>query len=217
MKKERINNVNLRRLIALKCGKIDFEDVSDEEIEKISEITILGKKLNGEPTGITLDCLKLMNNIADLKLSDFILTPEDMDVLKQLEKLRSLQLSSCNLEEITEMSLPHGVSDFRITNCGKIKFKKYPEVSSIDISGSEIDMNSIDLDKVLDITILDSRIKNAKELTKFPAIRSVTIDGSILINKEGTIVDDIEVGENTVYTHLAQLETYDSRLLDREV
>jgi hypothetical protein len=48
MKKEEIKNHELERLIAMKANKLDFEEVTDEDIENIDNITLNRCLINGK-------------------------------------------------------------------------------------------------------------------------------------------------------------------------
>lgn len=210
MKKEKINNIQLQRLVALKCNKLDFEDVTDDDLYKIQEITIQGKLINGRMSGIDLESIQIFPNLIRLAISDFEIKRQFIQDLVQLKKLKILEFIRCSFEEVDFGQIEENVSDIRFTGCKSLNFR-YPKIKSINITGSEIDFEKIDFSTVEYINIIESNIKNVCDLTQFSNITRVNLDASILIGKGGEILQDIKVPEGTQYTHALEIRAMDPR------
>ena len=144
MKKELINNTHLQRLIALKSNKFDYEEVTDEDIDNIEELSIHGKLINGLASGIDLKgCIGLFTNLSSLSISDFILVPEVLDELKKLEKLTKLEVIGCEFDGIDFNELFKHMQ-IRFVGCRELPFEIRSQ-KIIDIQGCEVDFKKIDL------------------------------------------------------------------------
>ena len=210
MKKEKINNLNLQRLIALKCNKLDFKDVTDEDLEKIQEITLHGKLINGKMSGIDLESIQLFPNLITLGISDFTLTQGFIRYISELSKLKSIEIISCFFEEIDFSTVEENLSDIRFIGCRNLPFK-YPKQKSIIITGSEIDFNNIDFSGAENVEIIESNIKNAYDLIDFTNLVSINLDGSKLFDKHGEILEDIKVPKGAQYSHALEIKAVDPR------
>lgn len=210
MIKEKINNTELQRLIALKCNKLDFEEVSDEDIEKIDEISLKGKLINGRMSGIDLDTVQLFPNLVSLSISDLEVTQQFIEDISKLKQLKKLEIVGCPFGEVDFNILEQENINIQFIGCEALPFK-YPKVKDINVRGSNLDFESIDFSNVENINITESRINNAYDLLDYKNLKKVNIDASALINKQGEPIDDIKVPEETQYSHVAEIVIADER------
>lgn len=210
MLKEKINNTELQRLIALKCDKLDFEEVSDEEIEKIDEISLRGKLINGRMSGIDLDTVQLFPNLVSLTISDLEVTQQFVEDISKLKQLRRLEIVGCPFGEVDFNILEQENIDIQFIGCEALPFK-YPKVKNINVRGSNLDFESIDFSNVENVNVIESKIDNVYDLSDFKNLKKVNIDASVLTNKQGEPVNDIKVSEETQYSHVAKIMLTDER------
>lgn len=216
MYKEKINNVELQRLVALKCDKLDFADVTDEDIKKISNITLRGILINGNPSGIDLDCVESFPGLEKLSIYDYAITQDLINTLTELKQVKILEFGNCSFEDIDFENIQEKLSRIRFTGCESLP-AKYPKTKKVQVAGSKIDFSSIDFKQVEDVAILESIVSNAHDLDEFSEIKSVNLDGSTLFNNEGNLISDIKVSENTVYTHALKLDISNGRDINYEI
>lgn len=203
MKKELINNTHFQRLIALKSNKLDYEDVTDEDIDNIEELSIHGKLINGLTSGIDLkSCIGFFTNLSSLSISDFILVPEVLEELKKLEKLRKLEVIGCEFDGVNFDELFERMQ-IRFVGCRELPFEIRNQ-RVIDIQGCEVDFRKIDLTESEAIQMLSCKIKNARNLDE-EHLTYANLNGSILTNEEGEVIPDITVPEGCRYSHLEDI------------
>lgn len=208
MRLEKITSQELKRLIALKSNKLSFDDVTEEDLDGITELVFNSKSFNGEDTGITLDMIALFPNLEDIRLIGFEVDKDVMEILAGQQGLKSVAFAKCKLNDVDFECLNGRLKRVGFTKCGKLDFK-YPEVPYVNVQGSEIDFNNIDFGKVKGIHILNSVIKNGRSLTDFKDIESVVLDGTkIFIDDE--LQEDIEVHKGTKYSHKNEVELVDT-------
>lgn len=210
MLKEKINNIELQRLIALKCNKLDFEEVSDEDIEKIDEISLRGKLINGRMSGIDLDTVQLLPNLVSLSISDLEVTQQFIEDISKLKQLKRLEIVGCPFGEVDFNILEQENIDIQFIGCEALPFK-YPKVKNINVRGSNLNFESIDFSDVENVNITESKINNAYDLVDFKNLKKVNIDASVLTNKQGEPINDIKVPEETQYSHVAEIVLTDER------
>ena len=208
MRKEKITSSELKRLIALKANKLSYEEVSEEDFDTITELVFNSTSFNGEKTDVSLEWIKLFPNIESIRIIGYEVDQTVIDELSNQMRLTSIEFSKCKMGEITFEGLNGRLKRVGFTGCGRLDFK-YPEVSYINVSGSEIDFDNIDFDKVKGIHILNSVVKNGRSLAEFKEIESVVLDGTkIFVGEEEQ--ENIEVSEMTKYSHEKKVEYIDT-------
>lgn len=203
------DNKELRKLVSLKLGKMPNEQISDDEFQKISEISLNSRLLNGQESGIGLDAISLFRNIKKLKLSNYKITQEAINAIASLECLEDLEIFGAEFDkDINWGNFGAAFKSLRFRNCLPINFA-YPSVSNIWLDQTDIDFSRIDLQSAKRITILNGKILNAHDLTDFPNIESVNLDGSTLIGKDEKQIEEISVNPQTKYTHEKMVKLFD--------
>lgn len=202
MEKEEIrNNKELKRIIALKIGKMPYDPISDEDFDMIEEIALNSRLINGKESGISLDAIALFRNLRKLKLSNYRITKEAIGTMASLAGLRELEIFGAEFEEgISFEALEQVLNSLKFYNCLEIGFQ-YPRVKDVWLNQTDIDFSKIDLQAARKIIIRNGHIRNIHDLTDFPNIETVNLDGSVLTTSNNEKVDDINVNSKTEYTH----------------
>ena len=195
MEKEEIrDNKELRRIIALKLGKMPYDELGAEDFEKIYEIALNARLINGRESGIRR-----------LKLSNYRITKEAISKVASLAGLIDLEIFGAEFEEgVTFEGLEHTLKSLRFYNCLQVDFK-YPRLEEVWLNQTDIDFSKIDLQTARSLVIRNGNVRNICDLTDFPNLERVDLDGSIL-TKGNEKVDDIKVSSKTKYTHKEEVE-----------
>ncbi len=206
MEKEEIrDNKELRRIIALKLGKMPYDELGAEDFEKIYEIALNARLINGRESGISLDAISLFPNLRRLKLSNYRITKEAISKVASLAGLIDLEIFGAEFEEgVTFEGLEHTLKSLRFYNCLQVDFK-YPRLEEVWLNQTDIDFSKIDLQTARSLVIRNGNVRNICDLTDFPNLERVDLDGSIL-TKGNEKVDDIKVSSKTKYTHKEEVE-----------
>ena len=192
MKKEEITSKELKQCICLKTGKLNFSEVTDEDIENITEIDLRGIKFNGEETDVILAELDAFPNLNGLLISHFDLKVEDIDAISRQDKLRVVQFSSCDFENIETINLPNlDVLGFvGWTDMGKLKM---PKSRVLRVIGSELNFDGVDVNNIEKLLIQNSLVNNFTSLDSKDNLIEVNLDGSTFYDKDGNLVKDVKV------------------------
>ena len=209
MKLEEIKSEDLKRLLAVKCCRLDFKDVTENDLEKIQEINLSGKRVDGSRSDIDLDVINMLPNLGVVGISNFHIDQHAIDMLLRLKRLSTLDFIDCDFDNI-EFSNVNMNLKLRIRGCSKIPFK-YPALREVDIIGSVVNFEDIDFSNAIGVTILESKVFNAKDLDDYINIERVRLDGSTLYDTEEKEIADIKTREKVEYSHKTTLELYDNR------
>ena len=147
MKKEEITSKELKQCICLKTGKLNFSEVTDEDIENITEIDLRGIKFNGEETDVILAELDAFPNLNGLLISHFDLKVEDIDAISRQDKLRVVQFSSCDFENIETINLPN-LDVLVFVGCTDMGKLKMPKSRVLRVIGSELNFDGVDVNNI---------------------------------------------------------------------
>lgn len=209
MKKEEIESNELKRLIALKAGKIDFEDVTDEELEQVRDIVLNAYLINGKKSDISLDAITLFPNLERLRIVNFEITDEVIEKLASLERLSSLEILGATFSDVDFSKLSKKLENINFTNCTSLPFK-YPEVRNVAVTRCGIDFKNINFGVAENILIQNSIANNAHNLDDYTNIKRINLDGTVLYDEQEKILEDILVAVNTQYSHEKETRYYDS-------
>lgn len=212
MQKKEINNHELERLIAMKSGKTSFSEVTEEDLNRIEDITLSAFLINGKRSDIDICDVRFLPNLKNLRISGFDFSQQDLDELVFLERLERLDFSDCKFSDISFEKLNGRLRHISFTGCEKLPFK-YPEVEDVVITGSELDFGIFDFLKIKSINIQDSIINNIHGLEEFENIRSVNLDGTQLYGSKQEKLDDIQVSSETSYSHKRERLIIDEELM----
>ena len=204
MRKEKISSAEFKRLVALKVNKLSYEDVTEDDFDRVSDLVFKATSFNGDKTDIDLGWISLFPNISRLRIIGFEINQDIIDMLSKQVNLTMLEFALCQIGEVSFKGLNGKLKSVGFTDCGSLNFK-YPEVSVVSVSKSEIDFNNIVFDKVKGIDILDSIIRNGHSLKMYPEIQRVELDGTKIYDQKGNEIQDIEVSDMTKYSHKKQV------------
>lgn len=210
MRLEKIKSKELKRQIALRIGKLNFEDVTEEDFDEISELTLNFKSINGKKTDINLNVLEFFPYLKKIRIIDFDINQEDICKINKLECVEVLEFSRCKFNKINFDVIEERLKKIDFSECGELAFK-YPKVKNILINMCEIDFEFVDLEAVQKIYVFDSVIKNLPDLSKYKDLEKVIFDGSKIIDANGKEIEDALISEHTEYSHKANVEKIDRK------
>ena len=210
MIKEKISNKELKRLIAFKSGKIDFEEVTEEDIMCIRDISLSSRLINGAESGIDLEVLKYFFSLERVRISNFEITDDVIQMLSELECLDTIEIVGCTFKDVDFTKLNGKLKRISFSKCEELPFK-YPDVRDIRVIKSNIDFTNIDFTNVQNVFIQSSTIRNAHSLDDFCEIKKVNLDGTKLYDENGEEIKDIQVAEKTGYSHEEDVMLLDVR------
>lgn len=209
--KEKINNFELQRLIAFKCNKLDFKDVTDDEIKQITELSLRGRLVNGKKSGIEVNDVILFSNLISLTISDMEINQECILNLLKLKDLKKIEIIGCIFDNVDFSILQEKDINICFIGCEELPFK-YPYQKEINVKGCKLDFNNIDFSTIEYLSVTESTIINAHNLDQYDNIKAVNIDASVLMDSKGKQVSDIKVSGNTQYSHFEKILQFDKRI-----
>ena len=196
MKKDSIISEELKKCICLRVGKLDFSEVTDEDIEKITEMDIRAVTFNGELTDVEIEDLAIFPNLTSLMISHFFVGESDVRTLSKLSKLKVIQFSDCDFEEIESLMTPE-YDILAFASCSGMEDLKMPKTRVLRMVGCEVDFLYINPKEIEKLYIQNSEIVNYSTLEYTPNLLEVNFDGSKVFDLDGNEVDEIKVSDAT--------------------
>lgn len=205
MRKEEITSKEMKQCICLRTGKLNFSEVTDEDIENITTMDLRGVKFNGEPTDVILSELEALPNLNALMISHFDLNVEDINNLSKLSKLKTIQFTACDFENITDIKL--GELDILVfVGCTDMGTLKMPKSRVLRVIGSEINFDGVNPGNIEKLLLQNTLVKNFTTLASNENLVEVNLDGSTIQDKDGKAVKDIEVAAGTFLSYEEEFE-----------
>lgn len=173
-------NNYLNKQIEYSFGK-KFEDMSDEEKRKITEITLFLKDFNGEQTGISIADLLSFPNLKKCLINGFSITDEDLKTLGSIESLRGIQFSKCDFSEAT---VPLGNMELVILDsCERVPNDFFRNNTILRflrvVNQSHFDVEALaDCVNLIEAYLQRTTISNLAGLSELKSLKFVNLDGS---------------------------------------
>lgn len=191
---------NLMKATLRGLEKLNVDEIDESDIEGIENILFEYQLINGERTNITVEDISYFPALKNITLKGYKLSMKDIETLSRNKKLNSVSFDECDLREIDFEKIEDFPETIVILGYTKIP-KKLPKVRNIKVINSIINFNSIDLESINSIEIIDSTINCIRNISDYEQITNTNFDGSNFYDSEGTIVEDIEVPKKSTYSH----------------
>ena len=205
MRKEEITSKEMKQCICLRTGKLNFSEVTDEDIENITTMDLRGVKFNGEPTDVILSELEALPNLNALMISHFDLNVEDINNLSKLSKLKTIQFTACDFENITDIKLEE-LDILVFVGCTDMGTLKMPKSRVLRVIGSEINFDGVNPGNIEKLLLQNTLVKNFTTLASNENLVEVNLDGSTIQDKDGKAVKDIAVAAGTFFSYEEEID-----------
>lgn len=216
MRLEKIENEELKRQIALRAGKLSFNDVTEEDLDYITELTLSMKSMSGEKNEIDFSTLELFPALRKVRVIGFDINQNEIDIVSRLDWLETLEFSKCKFGEVSFKEIEEKLKRIDFSECGELVFE-YPKVKNILINQCSVDFSRISLVGVQNIYVLESMIKNLPDLKEYPELRKVNLDGTTVLDENGAEVKEVVVSDTTELSHKDHVEKIDkNRIVDKK-
>ena len=209
MKKEKIKSQELRQQIMLRLNEIDYDDVTDEGLDRIKYMIFNFRAINGERVDIALEEILMFSGLENIKIGNTEVTQELIDVLNLLPELKSIEFVKCRIRAVEFKELMYKLKKLKLTCCEEVNFK-YPKIKELLVFKSNINFKDVDIDRLEVIQILGSIVKNARILEDAKLLKRVSLDGTQLFDENGNIIKDLILDKEIEYSHKEEIELYDT-------
>lgn len=178
----KFQNKMLNKAIYKKINK--SEDLNDDDIKRIKDITLNTYSLSNEDIYINLKELKELKYLESCTLDEFIIDDEIINILNSLQMLKTLILNHCKFK--TKTKLKSSLKLLIITYCEDVNLYIF-ENRNIEtlylIENGKIDIKEINYFKnIKSLSICNMRIINFEEILEFKNLNKLKLDGSHIDN-----------------------------------
>lgn len=188
MNKIEIRNLRLRTYLEYELNKEDGGNIFEEDLEKITQITISTKIFSGEKQEDDLNDLIYFKNLKNCTIKNIIITDSNVEKINQLNKLETLHFDNCSFENL-KSKVQLDLDKLILTFCQNVsinQFDIYDYVTSILIeSGKGISLKGIENFYNLEKLYLQSmKITDLTEICKLEKLKNLNLNGSIVKDKK---------------------------------
>ena len=166
---------------------LDKEEILEQDLNNIENLTLNKYKLNGKESDINLSELYFFKNLRTLTLINFSINKDFIMIINELKFLWAIQFSSCNFEDVVPIN--ESVSQLIFDYCKNFKCELINNNKIIRIIGSEIDLKQLNkIDNTKELYLQDCKVKNTEVILKYNKLELLNLDGSnvendIILNK----------------------------------
>lgn len=171
----------LKEFICLKLGKKSNNAIYDEDLLKITEISLNGLDLIGNPTDISIYDLIFFKNLTTLYISNKQISDRELDIINKLSNLRFLQLNNCVFSDNKKMEV--ALSGLVINNCQKVKINIYSDIKTLEtlhiINCDNVDISGISsLSNLVKLFLQNLILEEINEVQDLKRLEYLNLNGS---------------------------------------
>ena len=175
----KIENRILNQYTQYKTGNYDASEFTDEELEKIEDISLNQLSFSGQLQKIDLSELIKFPNLNILSLQSFAIDEETMENLKNCKNLKTLHLEVCDFDSKIMINFDQ-LENLIIKYCNVEDWSKISLGKRVTIqSGQTIDLESlVNNPNIEELNLNNLEIYNFKKIQAFEKLKKLNIDGS---------------------------------------
>ena len=174
-------NKYLERDIRLKLLNFDNNPLTQEDLDKITELSINNYTFSDIPKKIELSELSTLENIYNLTLQHFYLGESELQILSKLQNMGILQIVSCKIDTKNTYVMPALedliISTSEITDKLGIAVPKHTTINGLNTFFDLLSMEGIEKAEDLRLTNI-KKIYNSSALLKASNLKTLILDGS---------------------------------------
>ena len=199
--KEKIQNKELQEIVRRELNKTSFEEVTDEDLNKIEYIRLPKYLINGRNTEILVSSIKFFINLKSVKFIGYTITDNDLQDIMEIDGLNQIEFERCNFEKVDFELFKDRKTKLIFFRCSSLPLN-YFKAGKVHIDSMSVDFNDIDFKQITELTIEHSIIKNAVDLDDYEQLEYVNFNDSKILNKDGTEYEDLIVPLGCKYSHV---------------
>lgn len=175
----KIENKILNQYAQYKTGNYGASEFTDEELEKIEDISLNQLSFSGQLQEIDLSELIKFPNLNILSLQSFAIDEETMENLKNCKNLKTLHLEVCDFDSKIMINFDQ-LENLIIKYCNVEDWSKISLGKRVTIqSGQTIDLESlVNNPNIEELNLNNLEIYNFKKIQAFEKLKKLNIDGS---------------------------------------
>lgn len=176
-----IENKILRNIILIKCKKDNIEDLSENELEKVKDISLNKKNVSKQILDIDLSELNKIPNLEILSLQNFEINEQTINDIKKCKDLKVLHLETCNFNNADVFKIDN-LKKIIIKYCKVKDWRKIYFPENVVINAREkIDLKEFNnIENIINLKLNNLTISNFKRILNFENLKYLNIDGSII-------------------------------------
>ena len=194
-----VQSKEIKESVRRMLRKLDANEITEEDLSKITSISLKYKNYKGEVNDCNLHELSQLKNLERITLGGFSITDEVVDCINDVPNLSILTLGHCRIETEKEFSNPlkalvlnwtraYSMANFK--TCSGLKVLRMIHVG--DVNAEDL----LPFQEVERLDVCEANIKNVKAFDQLPTVKKLCLDGSKTDDKYKPTNQNIEYSNN---------------------
>lgn len=169
--------IKSKRLLEILQDILDKEEISENDLKKINDLTLNKKKLNGLENDIELTELKYFSNLKTLMIANFKVDAQIIEIINNQKSLLAVQFSRCEFENIIPVN--QNIKYLIVDGCQNFNYNLINNNETIKIIGEKIEISSPNnLNKTKELFLQNCDVEKSENLCYCQNLNSLNLDGS---------------------------------------
>lgn len=199
----------LKEYVCLELDKNPKEPIYDEDLNKITSLSLDRLDLIEEPTDITIYDLVFFKNLKECTISNMDISNQELEVLNTLSKLESLQLNNCKFSNEKKVRL--NLKNLIINKCDDVKISVYDDIKTLKrlqiVNCKNINLKGISkMSNLSEVLLQNISMDDIDEIQGLKLLRKLNLNGSTIKN-----LDKINKMPNLYIEHEEKNMLYDEK------
>lgn len=186
MDKLDIKNPEVKSYLEYQLEK-KVDEINSNDLDRITEITIMGKLLNGKTIDEELLDLKLFKKLKSCMIKDFVIKDSNVEIINSLKDIEIFHFDNCIFKNSKEIEV--SVNNLIFTFCDNVALEKWKNVLNTEqirmVSCKKINYKGINKFQNLRKLYLQSmNIKELNIIDSLPQLEYLNLNGSKVKKEE---------------------------------
>ena len=169
--------IESRKLKEILQNILEIEEITENDLKKIENISLNKKKLNGKENDIELKEIEKIPNLKTIVISNFEINNQILEILNNHKKLGIVQFSRCKFREIIPIN--KNIKYIVIDKCQDFKWDLINNNEIVRIIDAKVEFSGREnLNKTKELYLQKCAIQNSIKLCEYPKLKVLNLDGS---------------------------------------
>lgn len=169
--------IESRKLTEILQNILRKEEITENDLKKVENISLNKKMLNGKENDIELKEIEKIPNLKTITISNFEIDNQILEIINNHKKLKILQFSRCEFKEI--LPINKNIKYIVIDKCQNFKCDLINNNEIVRIIDAKVELSGKEnLKQTKELYLQNCEIKNSIKLCEYQKLKTLNLDGS---------------------------------------
>ena len=169
--------IKSRKLKEILQNILEIEEITENDLKKIENISLNKKMLNGKENDIELKEIERIPNLKTIVISNFEINSQILEILNNHKKLEIIQFSRCKFREIIPIN--KNIKYIVIDKCQDFKLNLINNNKIVRIIDAKVELSGGEnLNRTKELYLQKCEIQNSIKLCEYLKLKILNLDGS---------------------------------------